>query len=1206
MAQMPFSPCSDPNDCTDQSVEMLTRIFGPVIKALVTGVDPNLVDASANILATMFGFFNSGILIIGSLIVSYVAVMGVTNTANDGEAMGKSWSSLWTPVRIVAGGAVLLPTTSGFSFIQLIVLMFALWGVGFANGTYKAGMAMGVLSPNGLVEGVNSPGNFYGLRDFARGYLAVSYCAKAANAIYKDNAASGASPEVMTNTGGVDSAGESVASTYDKTSMVDGRKEYIYYLKDRNKITNLAGGSPFCGTVKLAEYQAQDKSDAIETALENVRVNVQDQKRAAAVDMMKQLDIWVGTWPETINDPGWENVKSGQFNTIVNKAELAVASQLVTQVNSGKSGVEGGLDDFLDSLTADGWAAAGGWFQRVGMVRGQISGVLAEPVGSVSAPSMGALPGDARYLLLANSVSTVTEAIDKKAEEKDSYRTSTAARPEDMASLIPKDPSSDISVSTLRADMDAKMSSFVNGVMLNVVEIATGAGSNGKTPLCGTAGQMGGSLNRMKCVGDYLVVARAGILVADVAIKSAGTAVRVLAGTLSSVKGLGNGLDLDKIVTPLWDWVLEVPVKQLALMASYIEPLAFYFSVFLPSLPYTLFMIVFVGWVLAVLQSIIAAPLWAVMHMTPDRTFVGSQTQGYLLLLSLFARPALAILGLFAAVLVSDPVIDYIAQGFFAMRGAVVSSSGNVGAISEFLTFAWWFMVFGLTLLPVLYMIFGLPQTLPDQVLSWIGGGLGSMGETSAVADMRGGMSRVGANAQGSGTGMRLGGGQGRLPPPDGGSPTDPKGGGPRGGGGSGGNSPLLSANGQGAGGAASRESAGSEASAASAATAASDNRTTGEKVSDAAGVALGRAIAGGTASTGRAMRNAGSAALSAGRAGVESFRGSEAGSTAGRLRDGLQAGALTAGAGIASAASAAGADYKQAFSTAGAEGRAAYHEGADARIQAFKESLSGGAAPAGSGGDPESAASSGEGADTAVGDHQFNDAGLAAGSASLASEGGSATAADGAGRAAQDGGAGASAGGSRSAAGEPYASSGAAVGGAASVGGGEQQSAASSSDRANDAGVRDHQFSDAALAAGASSASSEGGRATAADGSGGAAQGGGAGQGRGTSAAGQPYAVSGSASGGAASVGSGGGQQSAASFAERADDAGVRDHQFNDAAPAAGSSSVGNEGGRATTAGGAGRNAQDDAAGQWAGRASSPAGEPYAGSRSNVGNEDD
>lgn len=129
MAQMPFSPCDDATNCTDHSVDMLHSIFGPVIDALVTGADPDTVSAASNVIATMMGFFNSGILIVGTLIVSYVAVMGTLNTANDGEVMGRNWSSLWTPVRIVAGGAVLLPTASGFSFIQLVVLMFALWGV---------------------------------------------------------------------------------------------------------------------------------------------------------------------------------------------------------------------------------------------------------------------------------------------------------------------------------------------------------------------------------------------------------------------------------------------------------------------------------------------------------------------------------------------------------------------------------------------------------------------------------------------------------------------------------------------------------------------------------------------------------------------------------------------------------------------------------------------------------------------------------------------------------------------------------------------------------------------------------------------------------------------------------------------------------------------------------------------------------------------
>ena len=924
-AAMPFSPCDDATSCTDHSVDMLRSIFGPVIDALVTGADPDTVSAASNVIATMMSFFNSGILIVGTLIVSYVAAMGTINTANDGEAMGRNWSSLWTPVRIVAGGAVLLPTTSGFSFIQLVVMMFALWGVGFANGTYKTGMAMGILSPDGVVQGVNQPGTYYGMRDFARQYLAASYCARSANSIYADG---GVSPQVQAN------------PTQDKIKTTDGRTEYTFYIKDRNATTNLAGGEPFCGTVNVARYTAQAMSDPTAAALEQLRAAVQDKKVTAAADMMQELEAWVNTWPSDINQPGWENVDSDKFNTIVKKYEDKVATDLSSSVTGNQAGVDSGLTSFANSLTSDGWSAAGGWFQRVGMVRGQIANVMSEPVGSVTAPSLSALPADARSTLLSNSVTTVTEAINKKSEEKASYASSNTAKPEDLASLIPKDAQSDINPGSIKANMDAKMSSFVNRTMQDVVEIATGANGSGTTPLCGTAGQMGGSLNRMKCVGDYLAVARAGIAVADVAIKTAATALRVVAGTLSSVKGVGTGLDLDKVVTPIWDWVIEVPVKQLAMMASYIEPLAFYFGVFLPSLPYTIFMIVVVGWILAVLQSIIAAPLWAVMHMTPDRTFVGSQTQGYLLLLSLFARPALAVVGLFAAVLVSDPIIDYIAKGFFAMRGAVVSSTGTVGAIAEFLTFAWWFMVFGLTLLPVLYMTFGLPQILPDHVLRWIGAGVSDLGETAAASEARRGMAHAVSSGAlpsgGSSPSRRIGGsGGGGLLPGDGNGGTPPTG---NGGGTRGTGTPkrvLLSAGDQGVAPSAPDSPAPAPQS---------DNRSARQKVSDAAGVGLGRAVTGAAGATARSAGRVADAAISTGSAGVAAYRdASESGASLGqRVRAGLVGSGAAAVTGFGGAASASVNDYAASGRTALAEGKAAYSEGADARIAAYKESLRG------------------------------------------------------------------------------------------------------------------------------------------------------------------------------------------------------------------------------------------------------------------------
>jgi hypothetical protein len=338
-----------------------------------------------------------------------------------------------------------------------------------------------------------------------------------------------------------------------------------------------------------------------------------------------------------------------------------------------------------------------------------------------------------------------------------------------------------------------------------------------------------------------------------VAIKTSATALRIVAGALSSVKGVGTGLDLDKIVTPIWDWVIEVPVKQLAMMASYIEPMAFYFGVFLPSLPYTIFMIVVVGWLLAVVQSLIAAPLWAVMHMTPDRTFIGSQSQGYLLLLSLFARPALAVVGLFAAILVADPIIDFVAKGFFSMRGAVVTSTGTVGTIASFLTFAWWFMVFGLTLLPVLYMTFGLPQILPDHVLKWIGAGIGDLGETNAVSQMRGGMAGAAARGSipnGAGTHSRISNGGTGERKGAGGSPpaTDPRNGG--------GKSAVLNAGSQGV------TPPAPEMQSAARTT---DTRSGGQKASDAAG-------------------RIGDAVLSGGHEGVSSYQ--EAGSSGASTRN--------------------------------------------------------------------------------------------------------------------------------------------------------------------------------------------------------------------------------------------------------------------------------------------------------------------------------
>ena len=444
-------------------------------------------------------------------------------------------------------------------------------------------------------------------------------------------------------------------------------------------------------------------------------------------------------------------------------------------------------------------------------------------------------------------------------------------------------------------------------------------------------------------VGDQPVKASTAGHWCSFTIKTTITGVRVVSNGLGVTKLAG--VDMHGIVSDIWDWALQVPVPIIAKMAQYVGYLAYYFGVAIPSLPYTIFMITVVGWVLGVVQTVIAAPLWAIMHMRPSQTFVGSEAQGYLLLMALFVRPALAVIGLFAAFLVADPLVDYTAKAFFAMRGDVAASTGWPGVLAQFWQFFAWYATFGFLLGAVLTMVFGLPQMLPDKVLAWLNVGVHDLGATSATNEMRAAVSRQG-HASGKAALERLadsqsrggrGGARGQLP---GDGPSgEPSGGRPRGGGGStpvnagaqGVAPPLDAAESAGTNGgqgissrnltATAQPSSGpSNAAPLNAGSSpptqesAAPQRRLMDKISDGVGVAAGHAVLGAV-----------DAAKSGGQRGGEAMRNSSG------PVGGLVAGSIAAAAGAAEA-------LARTAPMVGREGVAAFREGADARIAALKD----------------------------------------------------------------------------------------------------------------------------------------------------------------------------------------------------------------------------------------------------------------------------
>lgn len=738
---MPFTPSPD-----DVSIDILRRIFGPIIDSLIGGADPDTVAATGNVLATMFQFFNSGLLVVAATIVSYVAVVGAINTANDGEAMGKNWSSVWTPLRIVTGAMVMLPSAAGYSFIQLIVMLLGLYGVGFADGLFEKGIEAGILQGSGTFANQSGYGTgakkdvsypMAGIRSFGGDYLKAAYCAKTLNNLYASvgaNVAAGNTPDRV-----------------EKSDGTGSNTVLVFDIKDRSATSNLAGGEALCGSVRIAQYTPTPanysttlptfgKSISLDPntiknnqeAIESVRSTILSTRQTQVVNMMKQIDQWVATLPPSYDAPGWENVDSKQFNTIVNTAEQNLKQNLAAQMN-GDTTVSTIMKKYVNDVTKDGWAMAGGWYQRIGGLREQMTKIYTSPVGTVSEPgsALGLLPSGAARDAATHSLE-VADIILKKAGD---HNNAVGATPVGQMTLdagqiktaLPTGLDG-LNADTFRSGADGFMSRTINDFTKGTVDILIGTNSDVD------------SIARIKQVGDWLYVINNYMGAIKMTAVTVVTGIRVAASFGSTgiqVLGTGVKLDLGPAAQALWDAITEIIIKPLASMSMWLEIGAFYFGVFLPSLPYTIFMIGVVGWVLAFLQSTIAAPLWAVMHMTPDRSFVGSQTQGYLLLLSLAVRPALMIIGLFGAMLAADPILEYLAKSFFATRYAITTSQESLGWIVEFAQFKDWLTVFGMTCLPVMYMIFGLSQALPDVVLRWIGAGISSMGETEATSSMR-------------------------------------------------------------------------------------------------------------------------------------------------------------------------------------------------------------------------------------------------------------------------------------------------------------------------------------------------------------------------------------------------------------------------------------------------------------------------------------
>lgn len=123
---------------TDKSIEYLNMLYGCWNPADTCG---------EGVLERVMRTFNFAILALGSMMVGYTIIMTTISTAQEGEIMGKKWSSVWIPLRAAIGTCMLVPAPN-YSILQVIFIHIIMLGVDAANEIWK--ITVGAFSTTGI------------------------------------------------------------------------------------------------------------------------------------------------------------------------------------------------------------------------------------------------------------------------------------------------------------------------------------------------------------------------------------------------------------------------------------------------------------------------------------------------------------------------------------------------------------------------------------------------------------------------------------------------------------------------------------------------------------------------------------------------------------------------------------------------------------------------------------------------------------------------------------------------------------------------------------------------------------------------------------------------------------------------------------------------------------------------------------------------
>lgn len=688
----------------DLSVRLISDLLGPDWYAFGSqsgaAIAANAGTGAGTLLGQMFSTIDLALLAFVGTMLMYQIVIGSMATAQEGQFLGRKYNSFWAPLRAPTAFSLLLPLPwlKGFSILQATLLVGVYWGIGTADAVWNVFVDY-VPAHAGVV--VSPPGE-----SPAGGAVAITVLRMNTIAAYLENR-----------------VGMKVVPAWEWTGTdTYGRWVYGFKTGGGDAIDNDLGAVSFaCGqapaapppdlihvaaiTRVVAAMNAPNPKTKQSPVKDSALCKAERENLSVLINSMNKLGAKVVS--QTAAKPKILTV--GDFVGPLNAYESGMTDLLKQAQDQENRALKSSIQAFSNQAKSLGWASSAFYFWTLTNIAQQSQQMMDGLTPSVTAPDMKAvenMSGAAEfsggevgtYMTILNGYQKVLETPDVKALEASAGQSQAGAcglmhpfncLESKLSGFLASFPAVLTGGNPLAALAALGHEIITTGVWLSLI-------LTGGMAAAALAGAVAGGVAGIETGPGALVTAVAGALGGAVAKGIIGAAAGVLGPVAAAM-------------------IIE------GAMLAYV----------VPAMPAIMMTMAIIGWMLLVVELMVAAPLFAAAHVFADGDGIAGSAarRAYGLAASIVMRPVLLTFGFVFAFLLLSVGLWLLGESLqvfvYSLTGGSVGPIGFVALLAVILT----------ATLATVNLAMQAITNLAKKVPQWIGWGTGddSLGVDSAA-----------------------------------------------------------------------------------------------------------------------------------------------------------------------------------------------------------------------------------------------------------------------------------------------------------------------------------------------------------------------------------------------------------------------------------------------------------------------------------------